>query len=53
MPPKKIQPMKVKSGYSRNSEQHDVMKAQKKDKINPNKIFEGTEKKKKKKKKKY
>ena len=49
MPTKKIKPMKVKYGYSRNQEQHDVMKAQKKDKINPKNIFEGTEKKKKKK----
>lgn len=49
MPPKKIKPLKVKSGYNRNQEQHDVMKAQKKDKINPKKIFEGNENKKKKK----
>jgi len=48
MPPKKINPLKVKSGYNRNQEQHNVMKAQKKDKINPKKIFEGNDKKKKK-----
>lgn len=48
MPTKKIKPLKVKSGYNRNQEQHNVMKAQKKDKINPKNIFEGNDKKKKK-----
>lgn len=47
MPTKKIKPLKITSGYSRNQEQHDVVKAQKKEKINPKKIFEGSEKKKK------